>query len=298
MGIGSTGSLFVASGTDFGVDSLALIPSVDLTLNNNSIQHVYTPVTASGGNSINRVYNIGTAFTYSGALGLFYQDAELNGNTEATLQVAYHNNSTWLVTTGSTGNTTNNYITNNVSSVSVKNVTATQLGSVLPIKYNSFSAQLKDQFVAVNWETEFSESISGFYIQASANGTTWTDAGYVAAQNNKTAYDFKDTDLDFAVRYYRIMGEETTGEKTYTGIAIVRKKAENITVGITGTTGARKIRFINNTPESLDIYDLKGQLLKRMNVSQKEYLANGIPAGVYILRFSLAGEQFTKQVVL
>jgi len=78
LSVGSS-PLFITNGTTVSIDSLILIPSVDLTLNTNSVAKVGTPVnsTTPGITSLARVYNIGTPFTFSGTLGLIYQDGEL-----------------------------------------------------------------------------------------------------------------------------------------------------------------------------------------------------------------------------
>ncbi|HJU45215.1 MAG TPA: hypothetical protein VJ647_00465, partial [Chitinophagaceae bacterium] len=211
-GSSPTGSLFVAANTIFHVDSLIIIPATgnDLTLENNSIVKVATPVTTvSGGNSIERVYNIGTAFPFTGDLGLIFRDAELNGNTENLLQVAYNNSSSWNVSSISTFSnsfgTDSNYVTNSYSSsIIVNNVTATTLGSTLPINFTDFSAQLKNQTVIVKWETDLSTTIEGFYVQSSSNGSNWKDVGYIDAQSGMEKYSYNDADIDFTVRYYRV----------------------------------------------------------------------------------------------
>ncbi len=61
--------------------------------------------------AINCVYTITVpAGTYTATLRLHYEDAELNGNNESTMQLLRYNGSNW-VTSGKTGNsTTSNYI--------------------------------------------------------------------------------------------------------------------------------------------------------------------------------------------
>lgn len=63
------------------------------------------------GSSINRVYNISVSGgTYTAKLRLHYEDAELNGNDENTMQLIRYNGSSWT-TSGKTGNsTTSNYV--------------------------------------------------------------------------------------------------------------------------------------------------------------------------------------------
>ena len=120
LSIGSS-ALFITNGTTFSVDSLVLIPSADLTLSNNSIVKVTTPLgsTTPGITSLGRVYNISTPFTFSGTLGLIYLDSELGNNTENQLQMAYNQTSggTWATTATSAVNTGMNYVSYAASAV-------------------------------------------------------------------------------------------------------------------------------------------------------------------------------------
>lgn len=72
------------------------------------------------GSSINRVYNITVpAGTYVAKLRLHYEDAELNGNDENTMQLMRYNGTSWNIS-GKTGNST---VTNYVEQSLLTNIT-------------------------------------------------------------------------------------------------------------------------------------------------------------------------------
>lgn len=130
--VGSEGMTMLA-GTPISVDGLALIPSANLTIANNSIQESNTPLT--GKPSINRVYQFGTPLLFSGTVGIHYLTTELNGYTESTLQIAYAPaaSSPLTVTTGSTVDATTHYVSNSLTNQNLFIVTATALPDLTPI---------------------------------------------------------------------------------------------------------------------------------------------------------------------
>ncbi|MEP7375153.1 MAG: hypothetical protein ABI675_17270 [Chitinophagaceae bacterium] len=103
-----------ATGTDYAFEG------PDNTINFSAVTGVssITVYVATGsigdfpnGASINRVYNITVpAGTYTAKLRLHYEDAELNGNDETTMQLTRYNGTNWVVS-GKTGNSTSsNYV--------------------------------------------------------------------------------------------------------------------------------------------------------------------------------------------
>ena len=302
LSVGSSASLFITNGTTFSADSLILIPSVNFTLSNNSIVKVSTPIgsTTPGVTSLSRVYNLGAPVTYSGSLGLIYRDAELGNNTELLLQIAYNQTSggTWTTTVGSTVNTTTNYVSNTVSSQPLADITATTAGVALPIVYSDFFAQLNDQFILVGWTAESTTQLQGFTVESSTDGRNWKNTAYVPAVRDERTYTFKDDDLNFSIRYYRIAMTDISGETDYTKVAIVSKPAAAISLQIQSNGSDRVINFINATPDGIQLYDLNGRLLKKIDSSQPSYNIGNVPTGIYILRFKAATEQIVRKVFL
>ena len=302
VGIGSTGVLFIANGTTFSADSLILIPSANLTLSSNSIVKTATPISSPtpGASSLSRVYNLGAPITYTGTLGLIYQDAELGANTESLLQIAYNSAAAgpWTTTIGSTVNTATNYVHNILSVTPLQNVTATTTGIILPITQLDFSAQLDDQFVLVSWKVASTTPLVGFNIESSTDGRNWKTTAYMPAVQDEEAYSFKDADLNFAIRYYRIVITEASGQTDYTNVVSVRRPTAAVTLQIVSSGGDRIVNFPNATPEGIQLYDLNGRLLRKMDLSQSSYNIGSIPPGIYILRFKVASEENVRKVFL
>jgi hypothetical protein len=302
LSVGADG-MFVANSTPLGVDSLVIVPSADLTLTSTSIERSSIPIGSTvspGMTSIERVYTIGTPFTFTGLLGIMYLDSELGANTESQLELAYRETppGQWITTTGSSVNTVGNYVENVVTSINLSGLTATTLGVVLPITFYSISARLDGQHVLIDWEAEANTSLSGFYVESSTDSRTWTTAGYVSAVQHSRRYNFKDGDINFTTRYYRIGMIEANGAITYTRIAQVRKPGSPFSLQISSTGGGKVINFINGTPDGIELFDLNGRLLKQANVAQASYDLGMLSPGIYILRFRVGSEFQVRKLFL
>ena len=134
LSVGSQGMTILA-GTPVSADGLTFIPSTNFTLVNNTIQRSSTPLAGNPG--INRLYQFSSPILFSGQVGLFYQPSELNGYTEASLQLAYTsaNNGLLTITTGSSVNTSTHYVSNSVTSQNLLVVTASALPDLTPVLY-------------------------------------------------------------------------------------------------------------------------------------------------------------------
>jgi len=263
---------------------------------------VATPIgsTPPGASSLARVYNLGAQITWSGTLGLIYQDAELGSNTESLLQIAYDQTpgGPWTTTVGSTVNTSTNYVNNTLSSQPITDITATTSGVILPLTHSDFFARLNNQFILVGWTAESTTPLLGFNIQSSTDGTNWKNTAYIPAVQGESVYNFKDADLNFSIRYYRIAILEVSGKIDYTNVSIVRKPSAAFTLQIMSSGSDRVINFLNATPDDIQLYDLNGRLLKKMNIPRTSYNIGTVSPGMYILRFKVATEQNAQKVFL
>ena len=124
----------VTPGTDFSVvastvitaDSMDLTPASDFTINGSSLIRRNVAINSTGSPHINRVYQFSPATNaFSGALKMFYKNADLNGIAESSLKLLIHNGSSWSLYNNSSVNTANNFVQNNsLSGLSLNEITA------------------------------------------------------------------------------------------------------------------------------------------------------------------------------
>jgi len=122
----SPGSSFnIKAGTVIGAGGLDLIPATDFSLTSSLTRStiVSNPTSAT---TINRSYQFGTTTdSYSGVISLNYDDSELNGLTESSLQLFYNNGIQWLTDTNTTSNTSANYATSILTATALNEISLT-----------------------------------------------------------------------------------------------------------------------------------------------------------------------------
>ena len=300
LSVGSTESMVIQSGTTFFVDSLVLIPSTNTTVSNTDLTKSYSSVTGPGGAlSITRVYNFSTALpTYNGEVGIFYDDAELAGNPEASLQVAYRTGSTWTTTSSSSVNTATNFVSYTASGQIYDQITATQAGAVLPVTFTNFVATLQSNYVHLNWAMGDITGLLNFDVQYSDNGRNWSTAGTVSAPANTRNFSFQHGDLNFTNRFYRIQANEVNGIRTYSKLAAVRKSETASSVSIIRKGSGTVLFFNGSAPGMIQVYDVSGRLLMSRNVQQQQVEIHGISSGAYIIHYVIDGKKMSKMIQL
>ncbi|MEO6287542.1 MAG: T9SS type A sorting domain-containing protein [Dyadobacter sp.] len=189
--------LFMKGTAVVAIDGLTIAPNADITLNNKTLQVLNTPIPGSPTNSIRRVYTFNEAFNFTGTLGVFYLPSELNGNIEASLQIATSSaaGTSYVISNGSTVDQSKHYIFNSFNGTNLRGVSAMQAGSVLPVTLVSFTAKIENETALLQWSTSFETNSAFFEIQRSLNGKEWHAIGQVAAGGESKSmlhYAFKD----------------------------------------------------------------------------------------------------------
>jgi hypothetical protein len=299
LGIGTGEQLFIQNGTIFSVDSLVLIPGVNTTISTNALTHTYTPAPGviPSTNSIARVYKWATPITYTGSLGIIYSDAELAGNTENLLQIAYYNTPAWTTTAASTVNTTTNYVAYPAVGITFGTTTATTLGITLPIIFDAFTATLNDQYVLLNWKMGDIENLTGFEVEFSDDGNSWLKAGTVSAAPAQMDFSYRHNDLLFSLRYYRLAALSATGRRSYSRIATVRNGDAGTGLSVVRNGSYSTMLYFRGTaPSSLQVYDMKGQLMMRKAVNQQQVEITGLKPGIYVIQYITEGQRVARRI--
>lgn len=300
LSVGPTESMVIQSGTTFFVDSLVLEPSTNTTVSNTNLTKSYSSVTGPGGElSITRVYNFSNPLpTYNGEVGIYYDDTELAGNPEGSLQVAYRTGSAWTTTSSSTVDPGANFVSYTATGQIYDQITATQAGAVLPVTFTNFVAALQNNYVQLNWAMGDITGLLNFDVQYSDNGRNWSTAGSVSAPENTRVFSFRHSDLNFTSRFYRILANEVNGIRTYSKLAAVRKSETTSSVSIIRKGSGTVLFFNGSVPAMIQVYDVSGRLLMSRNVQQQQVEIQGISSGAYILHYAIDGKKMSKMIQL
>ncbi|MHA4741641.1 T9SS type A sorting domain-containing protein [Dyadobacter sp. MSC1_007] len=289
-----TDGFFIAANTQVAIDGLTLIPTANFLIDSRTL--TISPIAIPGvPPSISRVYNFSTPVDFIGNVGLFYQTSELNGNTEATLQVA-HGNATFVTTTGSTVNTITHYVSNNLAALTnLTSVTAAQEGA-LPVTLISFRAKRLENLTMLYWQTSEERNSDFFEVQQSEDTRKWNALGAVKAATDSKAqedYSFQDAAPRKGVQYYRLKMVDTDGSFAYSAI-------RSIDLGLTDLISAYpnpvvdKLRIGANVElASLKVTDLSGRSFLELSKPKpdQEFNMKNYPAGTYLVQIKTADGQ-------
>lgn len=135
--VGASGNVIIADGATIEVANLALTPSAEYTISGaNDLTQSSTAVTSNGNSSISQVHSSTTTLeNYLGVVTLKYDDADLNGITEADLVLELQSSDgSWTSYTPTSMDTDNNTISYDfTSAVSFKATTASSSSATLTI---------------------------------------------------------------------------------------------------------------------------------------------------------------------
>lgn len=300
VSVGSGPSVFIQSGTTVFVDGLVLIPSANTPVSNTTLTMTTVSIPGlSGAQSIQRVYNFTNQLpNYQGVAGIIYDDAELAGNNESLLRIAYLTGNTW--TTDATGsvNTGTNFVSYTASGQMYNKITATVAGAILPVTFTRFGAELKGQYVQLNWTMGDIEGLTNFDVQYSDDGRNWNTAGIVTGSQHTRDYSYQHNDVNFTSRFYRVMANEVSGVRTYTKLAAIRKGAETASLSIIRKGSGAVLYFNGAIPSMIQLYDVNGRMLMSRNVQQQQVEISGIASGAYIVHYVIDGKKVSKMIQL
>lgn len=227
----TTGNMvMVMANTPFSIDSLEIVPVVNTDISNRAIFNSYVPIPAavSGSNgSIKRVGNIVPAILFRGTVGLKYVDAELNGNTPTTLNLAYSDGLTtsFNATNISTISNSGHYLigTTGLLTITLKQLTAVDAGIPLPLGLISFNAQQKGNSVLVDWTTVNERNLDRFEVERSNDGSSFSILAKVKSEGReRNDYSALDPSPRAGWNFYRLKSLDLDGAFQYSPVVAIQ----------------------------------------------------------------------------
>jgi hypothetical protein len=292
VSIGAEG-ISLAAGTVLSAEGLALTPQNNFSLTNTTFQKSATPVNLGGSvYSIANVVTLSAPIAFTGTMRLYYQDAELNGNPESQLLMAYQSAALWATSSASTVNTSDNYVEEVVSSKSFDAVTASIIYSPLPISLTSFTAiRQSAASVLLRWTTASEQQNSYFAVERSSDGMHYQTIGTVQAQGGIAgfSYSFSDNAPLDGTLYYRLKQVDIDGHEHLYGVRIVHAGSTVTALALfpNPVTNTFKVELsaIPAKPLNYSIQNVSGQVVQNGIINSREQWleTSRLPAGVYVL---------------
>jgi hypothetical protein len=189
----------------------------------------------------------------------------------------------------------------------------------LPVELASFDADVTDdRTVQLQWQTASETGNSGFRVQRSSGGSSWTTLGRVegaGTTDEPQSYRFADANAPYAADslQYRLAQVDVDGTMNFSDPVTVRFGNPNgleLLGSFPNPARSRAtVRFA--IPEQmsadnvrLELYDLLGRQVKTIpaaeasgRVEQTLDVSN-LPSGTYLLRLSAGGQTQTQQVTI
>ena len=186
-------------------------------------------------------------------------------------------------------------------------------GAALPVTLLDFVGQLKSHNVVLDWKTSFESNSSGFEIERSYDGVSFTKIGFVKAAGNSNilhSYTYTDKEITQAHNYYRLKPVDLDGKFTYSKVIVINNV---VTTGIPFTLlnnpvqSAIDIQFgeVGAGRVQVRLTDISGKLIKLWNgenVTNRRVRIDisdrNLSKGVYILHATVNGKEYSEKVIV
>jgi hypothetical protein len=294
------------------------------------VDRFHSPGTGNGNQGILRQYSISfpvskqkgkliqkeADITLATTLRFYYDESELNGISEASLtsfQSYSGANNEWQQM-GGTVNINNNY-------VEVSNVvdfgywTLGNVNAPLPVELVSFTADLSENEIVLNWSTATETNNSGWNIERKQLNHDWQKIGFVEGKGNSTTiqnYSFTDNDLTSTKYQYRLEQLDYDGTLSYSDVveiefnqlpeefALYQNYPNPFNPSTTINFGVPTSSFVN-----LSIYNSIGEKVATIvseqieaGVHSVQFNASNLASGIYIYRLTANNRIFTNKMLL
>lgn len=173
----------------------------------------------------------------------------------------------------------------------------------LPVKLVSFSGNLENNVSRLRWETSMEESLSGYTVQRSYDGSNFSDISTLPAFGRAHVYNYNDeaADQNADKIYYRLKIVDIDNSLTYSGIVLLKRSLTQGTVVVMPNPFSKELRFsITSTSTENITYTLlnsEGKQLRKtsqkLNRGSNVFYINdlgSIQTGIYFLQIQLNDE--------
>ncbi len=142
--------------------------------------------------------------------------------------------------------------------------------SVVPVKLNTFSGQLNNKMVQLNWKTTSEQNSAYFDVTRSADGTTFSPVGRLNAAGNSTdtrTYTFTDVSPKTGLNYYRLQQVDIDGSSSLSDIVLVNNSVagKGLAVYNIHAVGTAAVKMQVNADfaasAAVNIFSVAGKLL-------------------------------------
>jgi len=230
---------------------------------------------------------------FSGNIGIYYQESELNGLAENELYLYTHNNSNWEPRLSiNSRDAFNNVVTTvNLNNLDINELT---LGNVvvLPVQWGPVAAKRYQKKVFVNWQTLNEVNVAHYEVERSVDGIQWVRCGANVTAKRSTgtnSYEFLDAGASTEKTYYRIKQLDQSGKYSYSPVVVVEAIEEYSSTQVYPNPVIHTLYIKSSSTKTImgfSIRDAAGKLVLQNMLSGGHNHAidvRNIPSGYYVV---------------
>lgn len=195
--------------------------------------------------------------------------------------------------------------TDNLGNSTGKNISAT-------VSYSGFDASQNGNAVVLTWTSVDENNMQYHEIQKSANGSSFTPAGSLTAQNNVTPfrYSFTDATPVEGNNYYRVLSFDKFGNTLYSNVLKINNSYRKTDIAVLSNpirNGVLNLQLsnFNGSRYLISLYSNSGtQVFARSfsftdgSATETINLPQNLARGSYFLQVSNGDSRINKQVIL
>lgn len=175
----------------------------------------------------------------------------------------------------------------------------------LPVTMSKLNAAWRAQTIALNWETYTEKNISGFEVERSVDGITFSKIGFVKNKEVAGRYEFIDKTPTAVNNFYRVKVIEIDGQSTYSNTVMLTSQGKQTQIQLfpNPVSNSLNIAFGSQPGDyMIAIMSVAGQLLlqneyKVEDNEVKEINVQHLPTGIYFVEIASKDQKTTLRFV-
>ena len=175
---------------------------------------------------------------------------------------------------------------------------------VLPVELISFNGKTEKGVNNLKWATATESNNSGFSVERSADGETFTSIGFVkggGTTQKQQNYQMMDAKPLSGINYYRLKQVDNDGKFTYSNTItlVVEKGTETLRIYPNPTHKEITVAYPLSTKATISLFSAAGQLMKQMTTESDLTTVNLelLPVGMYFLKMQTESNTFVQKFV-
>jgi hypothetical protein len=173
--------------------------------------------------------------------------------------------------------------------------------TVLAVNWLSFAGAPSGNQTILQWQTAEEQNNWYFTVQRSAEGRNWQNIGTIAGAGSSTAvnsYQITDDSPLAGLNYYRLQGNDATGEVQYSKTITVNFSTTQSLSWYAIGGGTAQVTLKNGSNETYKLMDIQGRLLQQGSLQNGQAVFGPLVHGIYLLQVNTAAGILSEKIAI